>query len=257
MRGVGLQTMPGIITPTNSNVRGYKGRISPEQGRVTVYQDLDFSAVAASIDVATAYIFDFGNYRANGLMDVPRSVFIDNSVNPNQLFVDVSQTSQNFPVAPFTVGMFPIFAQDMSTVTIYSLGGASDLVTVEFYNTEEAPWSNSAFSPLVPGFNVQTQPPAAKTVTNENTQVNAAAAVNVIPAGAVASRMIMFRNVGNDVVYWNDIAVANGTFANGDSELQPGPQWFVMPYGTAHAISFYLPAGGSASVNIEAKVITF
>lgn len=254
---VGKDEMTATPVPVVYQTRGFKGALKPPSARVSVSQSLDFSAVSASLAVAVDYTFNFDVARTNGIFDVPRSVFIDNSGNPNQLYVNVSQTNANFPVAPFTIGVYPIFAQEGSIIDIYSLGGATKAVAVEFFNTYEIPWSSSAFSPLVPGFNVQVQPPAAKTITNHNTTLNANAATNIIPASAVASRLIMFRNVGNDVAYYNLSAAATGVFAAGDLELMPGPNWTQLPFGQAGAISFFLPNGGSASVAIEAMEIGF
>jgi hypothetical protein len=207
-------------------------------------------------DLATAaangYVFNFGPFVGNGQFRYPKTMFVDNSTNPNQIFTVIDQTPLAFPIAPFTVQQLPIWAEENAQVILYSLGGATSLTTVVFYNTDEQAFVNSAFSPLVPGFNVQAQPPTAKVITNRNFTLVAATAHDIFPAVATA-RMIRFRNIGQDQAWYQVGVTATGVFANGDKQIDPSDLWTQLPYATAARISFF----SNATPNIEAEEISF
>lgn len=232
-------------------------QLSPARGaqgdRIVVGADVDFSTPFGSLAVATQYDCYFVQQQQTGVFDIPRTLWVDNSVNPNQLFVIVSQTGQNFPIPPYTVAQVPIYAQASSVVSLISLGGATDLITVQFYNTREPPFAYSGFAPVTPGFLVATIPPSAKTLTSKNAALVGGVAQNVF--GAVGSSLQRrFRNIGNDLAFYNMYGLAaSGNFANGDLEIQPDPNWTTIPYQTLGAISFYCVN----ACNIEAQEIGF
>jgi len=70
---------------------------------------------------------------------IPRTIFVDNGSNPNNATVSVSITQQYFVVPAYSAGYYTITAQDKSTITVESDGGATDLVTLSIYNYDIAP----------------------------------------------------------------------------------------------------------------------
>lgn len=204
-----MATIPYQLTP-----RGNIQDADPTTGRVSIAASLDFRATFSD-----NYSFDFGLLSQSGVFDHPRTIWVDNSQNPNQLFVSVSQTSQNFPVPPYSVVQVPLYAQDGSLVTITSAGIATGLVGVVFYNTRESNFAYSGFAPLSPGFQVEALYPNLTLLTNRNTALGAGVAADVFPAVSQA-RMCFLWNVGGDLAWMNFGITATGAFP-ADYPLQP------------------------------------
>lgn len=212
-----MPAIPVLLTP-----RGNVQDLDPKTGRVTIAAQCDFTT-----SFANAFSFDFGFLRQSGVFDHPRTLWVDNSKNPNQLVVSVSQTSQNFPVPPYSVVQVPVYAQDGSVIEVSSLGLATGVVGLIFYNTRESNYAYSGFSPLVPGFQVESLPPNVTTFTNRNVSLLAGVAADVFPAVA-ATRMLFIANIGADLAFFNVGQTAVGTFPQ-DYLLQPNAAGVAPP----------------------------
>lgn len=119
-------------TVTNANLVGRLSVPDPNLPNAFATYNVDFS-VAASIE------FDFTVINQQQVLGVIKGMFIDNSSNPNEVTVSVSNTDQYFTVPAYAEGVFKIDAQINSRIKLETDGGASDQVTVTFYNREVAP----------------------------------------------------------------------------------------------------------------------
>lgn len=95
-----------------------------------------FSSYNADFTGSQVYVFDFNRLRNAEQFGVVRTLFVDNSSNPSEVEVAVSGTDQYFTIPANGQGYFNISASAQSQITLTSDGGATDLVTVIFYNYE-------------------------------------------------------------------------------------------------------------------------
>jgi len=125
-----MATEPVSITEFLQVGRG--DRATTQIGPVTLSYTANFSA-------ASSLRFDFSVVRNTQQFGVPKAMFVDNSSSPNEVEVLVSGTDQFFTVPPRAQGTFTLDANIQSTITLTTDGGASDLVSISFYNHERMP----------------------------------------------------------------------------------------------------------------------
>lgn len=226
-----MSAIPLLLPP-----RGNVQNADPTSGRVTIPITLDFTT-----SFADSFVADFGQLTAGGVFDYPRTVWVDNSRNPNQLLVTVSQVGQNFPIPPYSVAQVPLYAQPGSTVTFSSLGIATGLVYAVFYNTRELAFSYSGFAPIIPGFQVESLYPSLTNLTIRSAALVGGVAQDIFPAVA-ATRMVFFQNIGGDEAFFRIGATAVGTFPQ-DIPIQPQGEVLpiALPFRTNQRISFFCP----------------
>lgn len=93
----------------------------------------------ANFASATDLEFDFGQYNTSKVFGTLMSLFVDNGSNPEEVEVYVSGTDQFFTIPANAMGYFNIDANNRSRVRLVTTGGATDKVTVSFYNTAMPP----------------------------------------------------------------------------------------------------------------------
>ena len=130
--------------PTTINsfvVRGELGATrAKNEGKVDLPVVLDFTS-------ANDIILDFSAVQQQNIFSAPRSVFIDNTMNPSPISVAVSVTGQTFPVPPYAAGYFQLQSMRDSRVRLISTGGATGLTQVTVFNYETFPVVWSGFGP--------------------------------------------------------------------------------------------------------------
>lgn len=104
----------------------------PALPHIFVTYNADFS-VASSIQI------DFTNINQAQQFGVIKSLFVDNGSNPKEIEISVTGTDQFFTVPAFASGVFSIDANSASKINMDTGGGATDVVTVTFYNFEKPP----------------------------------------------------------------------------------------------------------------------
>jgi hypothetical protein len=215
---------------------------SPPGGQQSIPYTLKASDAAVAFDV----LFDFTLNQQGLLFGAPRSVFVDNSRNPNAILVDVEGPGQQFPVPPYSAGVFTISSATAARkVSMSSDGGADGIVFFEFYNFNKAPYVWSGFAPFIPGVQVLTKPDIGIPVARNYTLL-AATAHDIFPA-VVTPNQKRFRNLSDTLCYYNLNVAATGSFAAGDCVINPG-ETIELKFSYSGAISFYSADGG----NIEA-----
>ena len=137
------------IPVSNLAFRGRIKQTDPQFGRALCGVDLDYASAAT-------YIIDFTLLQQAMLFDMPRSMFVDNTVNPSPIDVFLEQTGQYFPVPPYSAGYFPIASMENARVKMISSGGVlnNDVCYVAFYNYDIPPIVWNGFAPLVDGARV-------------------------------------------------------------------------------------------------------
>lgn len=123
-----------IITVNNLLQTGRTTAQPPSPNPAMVRYNADFSANAD-----TTYNFPFVVASTQDIFGVPKSIFVDNTNNPNVIDVMVSGTGQFFPIPAGSAGFFDITAQAGSTISLESLGNATGPIAVEFYNYPKEP----------------------------------------------------------------------------------------------------------------------
>ncbi len=124
-----------------------------QEGRVQVQdKPVEPAKRFASLNYAveTLYVFHLPSVVSENVFGIPKSLFLDNSSNPNPIEVQVSGTDQFFVAPAGSSGYYNLDAQGSSDIELYSLGGATDLITVTLYNFIVAPIVWYGFGPLDP-----------------------------------------------------------------------------------------------------------
>lgn len=193
------------------------------------------------------YTLSLSLMQMGGTFGVPRSIYVNNKYNPNEILLFTQGTSEILSIPAYTIGMLPLSAMANDTITLYSMGGASQSIHVEIYNYERAPYTYGALAPFQSGSNVQALTPAASSIINRNATLSAGVAANVFPTVS-NPRNVRFKNVGDgagggDVAWYQVNVTATGAFASGDKFLQPGDAEIILPYQTAQRVSFYSTNG--------------
>lgn len=224
--------------------RGNLDNPSDAKGRTECAATVDWTGAAAT------YSFDFNQMQQNLRFGIPRAMFIDNTKCANAISVVVSQTLQQLQIAPFSYVCLPIIAEQSSVILMTCAGGATALTPIQFLNFELPAFVASGFSPIVPGFQVESLPPTANPLNVRNKKLAPATAFDVFPA-AVKSRMIRFRNSGpqngaaGDEAYYLIGGAATGNIVT--DTLVPigegGGEFINLPFRTAAAISFFSTGG--------------
>lgn len=134
---------------TNPTFRGSKKLAPPKSGPAIFAADIDFA-------IAEEYIFDFTTLQQAEQFAAPQTLYLDNSVNPKEIEVNVSDTGQFLVCPPFSVGYFFIFTQENSVVSIKSDGGVlnGEKCYAAFYTLAIPPAVWNGFAPLVDGARV-------------------------------------------------------------------------------------------------------
>ena len=140
----------------------------PNLPNILVTHNADFSG-NASIEI------DFTTINQADAFGVIKSIFVDNGSNPSIVEVSVSGTDQFFTVPAYAIGVYSVDANQSSKISFDTEGGATDIVTLTFYNWERYPsvWYRfGAFNKDAP---IKTQG------TNENgVDINAASENNPV-----------------------------------------------------------------------------
>lgn len=121
--------MPDTITISDLAITGRLNAPDPKEPRVTLSRNLNFAT-------AQAYTFDFGVINQQNQIGIIRAMFIDNGSNPTNVEIAVEGTDQYFEVPAYAQGTFKIDANQSSRISLSSDGGATDQITVTFYNHE-------------------------------------------------------------------------------------------------------------------------
>ncbi len=129
--------------------RGKIKSVNPQFGRALCGVDLNYTSPAT-------YLIDFTLLQQAMVFDLPRCMFVDNTVNPSPIDVYLEQTGQYFPVPPYSAGYFPIASMENARVRMISAGGVAgnDVCYVAFYNYDIPPIVWNGFAPLVDGARV-------------------------------------------------------------------------------------------------------
>lgn len=125
-----------MVDPVRVQTVSVVGRLTapdPLLERIFFTFNADFSA-------PSNIIFDMAAINQQGVFGGPiRSMFMDNSSNPNEVQVYVEGTDSFFTVPAFAQGIFNIDANVNSVVRFETEGGADDQVTITVYNYEKSP----------------------------------------------------------------------------------------------------------------------
>lgn len=208
------------------------------------------SLVSFQLDFTGAQSYDINLQvlQAQGVFGIPRSIYVNNRLNPNGITITIPATGSVEYVPANSIGLLPISSQAGGVITLQSTGGvaAGNPIEVELYNYERPPYVYGGLGQFQPGSQVEALAPNAVTLTPRNTTLAPGVAVNVFLSVA-QTRQLRFRNVGDgagggDDAYWNVNATATGSFAAGDRLLQVSES-LLLPYRTASRISFFSTNG--------------
>jgi hypothetical protein len=114
----------------SSNEVYLTGRVAApkvEQDRVGVAARLDFRS-------SNTFVVDFTVTNQAQVIGTVRTMFMDNTTNPNEVIVSVGGTNQSFTIPANAEGYFPLTATEISRITMTSLGGATSIQSAVFYN---------------------------------------------------------------------------------------------------------------------------
>lgn len=117
--------MASPITVSNMTQTGRINVGDPKAPRIKLTYTADFTADA---DIT----FDFQAQKDT--FKNAQSMFVDNSTNPSEIVVTVSNTQTKFRVPPYAQGVWNIDTTQLSTVALYTIGGATEKSTITFYN---------------------------------------------------------------------------------------------------------------------------
>lgn len=206
---------------------------------------LDFTGVNQT------YVLDLTLAQQGLVFGPARSIYANNSQNPNPLLITIQGTGSNIVIPALSIGLLPISALMNSKIQVFSVGGAvaGSMVEFELYNYERPPYVYTSAAPLVAGAQVEALAQTANTIIGRNTSLTAGVSTNVFP-NVSNVRQVLFQNIGdaagnaNDV-WWNIGITATGSFAAGDQYMLAGdPKSFLlMPFRTAQRISFFSANG--------------
>lgn len=213
------------------------GIAQPNLQRASIPYTLTAPLAVSAFDI----LFNFTLSQTGQNFGAVRTIFVDNSRNPSAIDVLVNGPQQSFPVPPYTAGYYTVSSSsEAQQINFVSDGGASGKVYFEFFNYDLEPYTYSGFAPFIPGIEVVAKPAVGATI-NRNTTLAAGVAANVFPA-VVSPTQKRFKNIGDDVAWYNTKVAATGTFANGDWLLNVGES-VLLPYTYQDAISFWSDAG--------------
>jgi hypothetical protein len=85
-------------------------------------------------------LVDLGVSQQNKSFGVIESIYINNGKNPSDLRVVISVTNQVIIAPPFSTGTYLVDASEGSSVSLTSLGGATENGSVTFYNYQVQPY---------------------------------------------------------------------------------------------------------------------
>lgn len=135
--------MVDVVNVTSLNQVGRTTSRDPSLPRIYLSDNADFGAPSIR-----EYDFTIANQTLQ--FGIVRSIGIDNSSNPNPIEVAVSSTDQFFIIPAGSGGYYKIDAVEGSKIQLTSDGGATDKVTVTFYNYDVEPAIWYAFGPINP-----------------------------------------------------------------------------------------------------------
>ena len=175
-------TISGLATTGRVDVR------DPNLGQTFSLLNANFSGVA---DITV----DFGVQSQGQTFGVARSMFLDNGTNPSPVEVTVSGTDQFFTIPAFSIGYYTIDANAASRVQLVTVGGASDICTVIFYNWPRDPVVWYSFG----AFNTD-RPIKAEGPMSEGAVVATEEFKNPVFIGGIDRATGEFRGVGVDAL---------------------------------------------------------
>lgn len=85
------------------------------------------------------YVIDFTFQQQGLIFSGPRTLYINNISNPNQVFVTIDGTQQTFAAPPYSCGYYPVIARQNSKITLSSVGGAATLTNIQIFNYDISP----------------------------------------------------------------------------------------------------------------------
>lgn len=126
-----------MVDPVRINASNLVGR-QTEPSNVNIKpMNISFNA---DFSAAATIIFDLGGFNQKDIFGGPvRSLFMDNSSNPNEVGVYVQGSDQYFTVPAYAEGVFSVDAVLNTQIEFTTIGGADDLVTITVYNWEKPP----------------------------------------------------------------------------------------------------------------------
>jgi len=87
-----------------------------------------------NLDFTTEQHYAIQFEQSQGSLGSIKSIIMDNSKNPNDVIISVSGTNQLFTFPKKGVGVAPIVSWPTSTISFYSLGGATALTNTTLNN---------------------------------------------------------------------------------------------------------------------------
>lgn len=129
-----------VATPINQQSI-LTSKVAPQSlgGLNLVTFNIDFTGVGSS------YLLNLTSQQQAQLIGVPRTLFIDNSSNPNNVVVNVGVTNQQFEAPPYSNGFYTLAsAPGAGLITLTSQGGATSVGNVAVFDYVIAPfvWTN-------------------------------------------------------------------------------------------------------------------
>lgn len=253
-----LQALGALATNTPDPKEGYVG--------------LPFTIPLAIASAAFDYIFDFTLLQQGGKFSAPRTLFVDNSNNPNSVNVYVQGSGQQFPIPAYSSGYFKLSSTTQaSRIEVQSIGVATAAIFVEFYNYDIEPIVWNGFGPIVPGYktiligndqvnpvgpgnpiSVVLAPGGVAYVNRSSAVVGGAAAFNIAPANANGYQC-RIRNIGDgagggDPAYYRLGGAASAAFP-ASQQIPINPQWYLFPYTLFGALSVF----STQTTNLECE----
>lgn len=177
------------MDPIVVNALNIVGRVTvrdPNLGNTYALYNADFSS-------ATSLALQFGNQSQGQIFGTVKSMFVDNGTNPSAVDVQVQGSDQFFTIPAYSIGYYTIDANSGSTIILTTVGGATDLCTITFYNWERAPVVWYSFG----AFNTD-RPIKAQGTMEEGDTVASEAFKDPVYIGGIDRATGLFRGVSVD-----------------------------------------------------------
>lgn len=133
-----------LLSGSALSVIGVLGQTVQPAFRKIVPLVLDFTGANNSVTV------DLSQQTSQGLFDVVRSLYLDNSTNPSGVTITVPSTGQIINTTPYSTGWYPISGNAAVKLIFTSVGGATAVDNCQLFNYENSS-SVQQYSPGGPG----------------------------------------------------------------------------------------------------------
>lgn len=127
----------------NSSISGRVDAPDPSVANVAINRTLDFSSAAE-------YALDFGAVNQAQVFGAPRTIYVENTTNPNPVNITISITGQFLVIPAYSSGYYAINATIQASILFQSDGGASSAVNIGVYNyvIQPSTWTSQTNNPL-------------------------------------------------------------------------------------------------------------